>query len=237
MPEKLPDFRAADKNLLANYLHDLHMTRVSGSAVKETSYYPALINLLNGIGKTLKPRVRCILNPANRGAGIPDGGLFSAEQFPRSAAGPALGTLSARGVIEVKGAGEDVGAITQKPQVAKYLEKYRQVLVTNYRHFALVTRGGDGSPVILERYRLAETEASFWQSAASSFQATAEDGERFTDYLCRVMLHAAPVASPREAAWFLASYAREAKARLERPKEAGLPALTTARAGRTRNVS
>src|SRR5882762_4548673 len=31
--------------------------------VKETSYYPYLANLLNAIGKTLKPRVRCIVDP------------------------------------------------------------------------------------------------------------------------------------------------------------------------------
>ena len=27
--------------------------------MKETSYYPALANLLNAVGQTLKPRVRC----------------------------------------------------------------------------------------------------------------------------------------------------------------------------------
>ena len=49
-------------NLLEDYLRELHEIRSSGSAVKETSYYPALSNLLNGIGKTLKPRVRCVIN-------------------------------------------------------------------------------------------------------------------------------------------------------------------------------
>jgi hypothetical protein len=63
-------------NLLEDYLRELHEIRSSGSAVKETSYYPALSNLLNGIGKTLKPRVRCVINIKNRGAGLPDGGFF-----------------------------------------------------------------------------------------------------------------------------------------------------------------
>lgn len=56
-------------NLLEEYLREMFEIRASGSAVKETSYYPALSNLLNGIGKTLKPRVRCVINIKNRGAG------------------------------------------------------------------------------------------------------------------------------------------------------------------------
>ncbi len=53
-------------NLLQDYLTELNEIRSSGSAVKETSYYPAISNLFNGIGKTLKPRVRCIINIKNR---------------------------------------------------------------------------------------------------------------------------------------------------------------------------
>ncbi|MFN2498962.1 MAG: hypothetical protein ABR557_07760 [Pyrinomonadaceae bacterium] len=38
-------------NALENYLEELYATRNSGGAVKETSYYPALSNLLNEVGK------------------------------------------------------------------------------------------------------------------------------------------------------------------------------------------
>ncbi len=68
---------------IATYLQDLRDIRSSGAAVKETSYYGALSNLFNEIGKTLKPKVRCIINLANRGAGLPDGGLFTLDQFQR----------------------------------------------------------------------------------------------------------------------------------------------------------
>ena len=51
-------------------------------------------------------------------------------------------------------------------------------------------------------------------------------GDRFTDYLKRVMLHATPLAAPGDVAWFLASYARDAKARME---ETDLPALDAIR--------
>jgi hypothetical protein len=56
--------------------------------VAETSFYPALERLLSDIGKGLSPKVRCVINLANRGGvGLPDGGLFSAEQFRRATRG------------------------------------------------------------------------------------------------------------------------------------------------------
>jgi hypothetical protein len=70
---------------LETYLSDLYQNRSSGGAVKETSGYPALSQLLNEIGKTLKPKVRCVINLQNQGAGLPDGGLYSAEQFQKRA--------------------------------------------------------------------------------------------------------------------------------------------------------
>jgi len=66
------------------YLRDLRDIRSTGAAVKETSYYSPLANLFNEIGKTLKPKVRCIINLANRGAGLPDGGFFTPDQFQRA---------------------------------------------------------------------------------------------------------------------------------------------------------
>ena len=65
---------------LEAYLSELSANRAAGS-VPETSGYGALATLLNEVGHKLKPRVRCVVNPANRGAGIPDGGLFIANQF------------------------------------------------------------------------------------------------------------------------------------------------------------
>jgi|GEM_PF-1064193 hypothetical protein len=42
-------------NPLGTYLKELSEIRSSGAAVKETSYYGPLANLLNEIGKTIKP--------------------------------------------------------------------------------------------------------------------------------------------------------------------------------------
>jgi hypothetical protein len=212
---------------LETYLRDLYEIRSSGAGVKETSYYAALLSLFNEVGKSLKPRVRCILQLANRGAGLPDGGLFTPDQFQKAvAAEPLPGQLPARGTIEVKGTGDDAWVTAEGDQVTKYWGKYRQVLVTNLRDFVLVGQDAEGRPVKLETYRLAESEAAFWAAAATPRAFAARHGERFLEYLRRVMLHAAALAIPQDVAWFLASYARDAKARIEGVE---LDALTAVR--------
>src|SRR6266478_5157536 len=214
-------------NPLEKYLGDLFEIRSSGGAVKETSGYPALSQLFNEIGKTLKPKVRCVINLQNQGAGLPDGGLYSAEQFQKRAkVEPLEGQLPARGCIEVKSPGEDALVVARGEQVRRYLNRYRQVLVTNYRDFVLVALDRDQNLKIRERFTLAENETDFWRLAAHPQAAAAELGERFVEYLKRVMLHAAPLALPKDVAWFLASYARDAKARIE---SSNLPALITVR--------
>ena len=61
------------------YLSEMCELRSARAGVKEITYYTALANLLDEVGKTLKPRVRCVLQLQNRGAGNPDGGLFTAD--------------------------------------------------------------------------------------------------------------------------------------------------------------
>ncbi|PDV96769.1 type ISP restriction/modification enzyme [Candidatus Chloroploca asiatica] len=214
-------------DIVATYLRDLRDIRSSGSAVKETSFYPALSTLLNAVGAELRPRVRCVLTLKNRGAGIPDGGLFTADQIGRHAPSDAFpAPLPARGVLEVKGAGDDVTTIARSPQVQKYLDGYGQVLVTNYRDFVLVGRDAHGRPLPQERYRLAANEAEFWAQVADPVAFAATHRERLVEYLKRVLLAAAPLTSPADVAWFLASYARDARMRVEHSQ---LPALRQVR--------
>jgi len=210
---------------LETYIKELSQTR--HAAVNETSYYGALANLINDIGKTLKPKVRYVITPKSLGAGLPDGGLYTAQQFQRGAEASFLSTPPERGCVEVKGLGDDVLKIALSAQVEKYLKRYRQALVTNYRDFLLVALDENGKAVNLERYTLAASEAEFWTAAAHTQAMAKEHGDRFTEYLKRVMLHAAPLASPEDVARFLASYARDAKARVEQKKD--LPALNSLR--------
>src|SRR5579863_5576554 len=105
---------------LEDYLRELRDIRRTGSAVPETSYYAALAALLDAAGATLKPKVRCIVNPSH-GAGIPDIGLFTPDQFQKAAAEePLPGTKPARGVVEAKPAGGDVLLTAVGAQVSKY---------------------------------------------------------------------------------------------------------------------
>jgi hypothetical protein len=214
-------------NPLEDYLRELRDIRRSGSAVPETSYYPPLAALFNAVGSTLKPRVRCILNPSH-GAGIPDVGLFTPDQFQKaSAEEPLPGTKPSRGVVEAKPTSDDAFLTADGAQVSKYWKAYRQVLVTNFRDFLLLGADAEGNPVKLERYRLAPNETAFWTAASHPRPIAAEQGEGFVEFLKRVMLHEASLAAPKDVAWFLASYAREALRRVEKRND--VPALSAIR--------
>ncbi|MGH7935151.1 MAG: hypothetical protein ACREQN_18575 [Candidatus Binataceae bacterium] len=212
---------------LEDYLRELRDIRRSGSAVPETSYYPALARLFDAVGATLKPKVRCIVHPSH-GAGIPDVGLFTPDQFQKaSAEEPLPGTKPARGVIEAKPTSDDAFLTADGAQVSKYWTAYRQVLVTNFRDFLLVGADSAGNQVKLEHYRLAPTEAAFWTAASHPHMIAVEQGDAFVEFLKRVMLHAADLAAPKDVAWFMASYAREALRRVEKQRE--VPALAAIR--------
>ncbi len=200
---------------LQTYLTSMLAIKATGAHTKETSFYTPLNNLLDAAGHTLKPHVRCIMQLKNIGAGMPDGGLFTQDQFDKKTHNPKDISSPSRGVVEIKGLAEAVDDTATGVQVDKYWTRYRLVLVTNYRDFLLLGER-DGQRVTLERYTLADSEAAFWQLAAHPHKAATELGPAFADFLARVMLHAAPLSDPKDLAWFLASYAREARYRIER---------------------
>lgn len=219
----------ASGSVLQEYLSELRGIRATGAGVAETSYYPALANLFNALGKTLKPKVRCVMQLRQRGAGVPDGGLFTADQFQRQSDGaPKTGQLPSRGAMEAKGTKPEVKAIAATEQVKGYLNTYGIVIVSNLREFLIVERGQNGLPVERERFVLADDEKDFWQDKAAHPVATAERyGRQFNEFIKRACLHSAPLVSPKDVAWFLASYARDALFRVEQQME--LPALQTVR--------
>jgi hypothetical protein len=216
------------KSPVETYFAALAEIRATGGGVQETSYYPALINLLNAVGHTLKPRVLAISQLRNTGAGNPDAGLFAASQLAKGTLEPLSGQLPERGVVEIKSVAEDGWLTAGGAQVGKYWEKYRRVLVTNYRDFLLVGEDRAGRPAVLDTLRLADSADEFWSQLAQPRAFAQARGERLLEYLTRVLLSAAPLNTPRDVAWFLASYARDARARLaEKPD---LPALAALRA-------
>lgn len=72
----------------------------SGGATGGRSSYGPLANLLNAVGATLKPKVFCVGELADQGAGHPDFGLYAAHQVQRGR--PRQGQVPERGVVEVK---------------------------------------------------------------------------------------------------------------------------------------
>ena len=177
---------------------------------------PASANLLNELGHALRPKVRCIINLANAGAGLPDGGLFTPDQFPKaSAAEPREGQSPAHGGRRSEAALADLRKIARSEQVQRYSAKYGLVLLTNLCEFLLLGRDAQGGLLPMESYVLAADEAAFWALAAHPQKAADAHGAALGEYLKRVMLSSAPLTDPKDVAWFLASYARTAKARVE----------------------
>ena len=195
------------------YLGELRRVRASGGATGERSYYPALAGLLGAVGATLKPKVFCVLELADQGAGHPDCALYTARQVQRGR--PRPGQVPERGVVEVKGVGDNAWLTAESDQVSRYWGRYRLVLVTNLRNFVLVGADGRGGPAKLESYRLAEDADDFWHRVETPRAFAREVGAGLGEYLARALSHRAALAEPKDLAWLLASYARDGLARVE----------------------
>jgi hypothetical protein len=199
---------------LRTYLDGLHAIQTTGEAVRETSYYGQLEALLNDVGRSLAPAVTCVLTTKNRGAGVPDGGLFISREAVRQAGEAALQARAPeRGVMEVKGASEDVTRVARSAQVRRYLNRYGKVLVTTYREFLVVRLDSDGNARAGESFSLAGDEDTFW--ALDAKETEDARGDELVAFLARALLGDAPLSAPADLAWFLAAYARTGLKRVE----------------------
>jgi hypothetical protein len=213
---------------IRTYLQRMAEIRGTGGATSETSYYSALENLLNDLGKLLDPAVVCNGQLKSTGAGHPDFGLYSRRQCINGAPKPGQGEVPERGVIEVKPLGDNSWQTSQSKQATKYFDHYRLVLITNYREFRLIGEDEAGKPIEREFFRLAADEASFWALAAHPQKSAKTHATHLGEFLRRVMMNAAPLTRPGDIAWFLASYARDALATLEEKDATALAPLRTA---------
>ena len=207
------------------YLTDLRRIQASGGATGERSYYGPLENLLNAVGNALKPKVSCVGELADQGAGHPDFGLYAAKQLQKNQ--PREGQVPERGVVEVKSASDDAWLTAESDQVSRYWSRYRLVLVTNTRDFVLVGEDAAGHPATLETFRLAESAEAFTHSLETPRTFAREVGAGLGEYLARTLSHRARLTDPKDLAWLLASYARDALARIEAADNT--PQLTTLR--------
>ena len=209
------------------YFADLGRVRASGGATGERSSYGPLTGLLNAVGATLKPKVFCVQELADHGAGHPDFGLYAAKQVQKGR--PRVGQTPERGVIEVKSVDDDVSPTAEGDQVSRYWGRYRLVLVTNTRDFVLVGEPETGRPAKLETFQLADSAEDFARRLEKPRAFAREVGARLGEYLARALSHRAALAEPKDLAWLLASYARDGLARVEAAGDApSLKAVRTA---------
>ena len=212
----------AARDPLDLFLDAVGQVRRVAAGTPETSYYPAISATLNAVGDTLAPKVLCLHHPSGTRSGIPDFGLFERTTFRKGEAPEWRGGIAPeRGVVEVKGAGHDIAKLLASDQVQqKYLPEHGLVLATNLWQWRLLDAGG-----LRESFDLAEDEAGFWRLAHGPRPQALR--KRFADFLQRCLLWRAPLARPKDVAFFLASYARDAMALME--ERASLPALATLR--------
>ena len=207
------------------YFTDLGLVRASGGATEERSNYVPLANLFNAVGLTLKPKVFCVNELADHGAGHPDFGLYVTKQVKKGL--PRYGQMPERGVVEVKPPDDDAWLTAASDQVSSYWNHYRLVLVTNLHDFVLIGEDSSGHPAKLETFRLAEDVSDFNQKLDKPLAFARKVGAGFGEYLARALSHRATLVEPKDLAWLLASYARDGLARVEAADNT--PSLKTVR--------
>ena len=176
-------------------------------------------------GATLKPKVFCVGELADQGAGHPDFGLYAAKQVQRGQ--PKQGQTPERGVVEVKAPDDDAFLTAAGEQVSRYWHRYRLVLVTNTRDLVLVGEDANGKPAKLEAFRLAESAEDFARGLETPRVFARKVGAGLGEYLSRALAHRAALTEPKDVAWLLASYARDALHRVETAGDA--PSLNAVR--------
>jgi Type ISP C-terminal specificity domain/N-6 DNA Methylase len=215
--------------VVERYLRAVWRIRATGESLEETSYYPALAELLGGIGHSLSPQVITVVNLKNRGGGIPDCGLFTPDQLLRSKPEQALlAQLPARGAVEAKGPKTTLKTLAASSQVRRYANKYRQVLVTNLREFGLITVADGGPPKLSETCSLANSEEAFWNLAHYPASLSADESTGLENYLRRVLARPAPIVDPESIAASLADYAKAARKLLDTAKLGQVAGIKTA---------
>ena len=204
-----------------DYLTELRRIRATGGGTIERPHYPALRDLLNSVGDTLRPKVFSVVELAEQGAGHPDLGLYAAKQMQKGQ--PKQGQAPERGVVEVKAADADAWLTADSSQVSGYWELYRLVLVTNTRDFVLLGEDAHGNPAKLETFRLADSGADFEKKLQHPRAFANAIGPALAEYLGRALSHRAALAEPRDLARLLASYARDGLTRVEAFRRRAIP--------------
>lgn len=188
------------------YFTDMAVLLNSGETTPELSFYSALTNILNEVGKTVSPSFVCIPQPQDIGDGHPDFVLREREQVQ--------GDAPMYGAMEVKSASEDITNPFEDgrrgKQMKKYLKRYGLLTVTNYREFRLFRADDDGMPELLETLTVADSEDTFRDVANQPKKSVNAFGVGMASFLRRVSLEKGTISDPKDVAWLLAKYAESA---------------------------
>ncbi len=221
----MPDVPTRLIPAVETYFAVLHRVRASGGATGERSHYTALDNLLTAVGTTLRPKVFCVPELADQGAGHPDFSLYAAKQGQRGQ--PKQGQTPERGVVEVKGEDDDAFLTATGEQISRYWTRYRLVLVTNTRDFGLVGEDPNGKPAKRETFQLEESAEDFARGLETPRAFAWKMGAGQGEYLRWTLSHRAVLTDPKDVVGLLASYARDALHRVEAAGDA--PSLNAVR--------
>ena len=189
------------------YFKDMAKINDTEIHTDELSFYRPLGNLLNDVGATMIAPVECVEQPRT-GTDRPDFLLLGDEQ----------GARARHGAIEAKGLGVSLSNIfggRHGIQMRKYLASHELLTVTNYREFHLFKKEDGESLEPLETLSIADNEEQFWKIAEKPQKAAREHGVRIWEFLRRSLAHSSFITNPKDVAWFLSSYAREALAKIE----------------------
>lgn len=215
--EKILKLAYSYEQNIKNVLKKIQELYKAGVGVQETSYYPAIIELFNTAGDELKPKVKAISHPKSSGAGIPDIGLFTAEQIDNKKNNNFdQQLLPERGVVEVKGFSEELTTISSSDQVKKYLQTYHFVIISNLKSFQALKLKDNGNFEDLGKFIIFDNVEEL---RIKSIEKIIKEKEGFEAFIKRILLTTAPLKKPQDLAWCLAVYAKEAKARLINAKQ------------------
>ncbi|WP_222298582.1 type ISP restriction/modification enzyme [Rhizobium leguminosarum] len=211
--------------IAGEFFESVRRVHALGAGTPETSYYPALHTLFERVGNSLSPKVLALSQLADAGADSPDYGLFAISQVQKGE--PRKGQLPERGVVELKPVADESLFRSTPDQVSKYFGVYRLVLVSNLRAFQLIGEGPGGDALRLEGFHLADSAVEFWNMVQTPSETAQAVGRALVEYLHRALTQNVALVRPKDVAWFLASYARDALSRVEAAGD--LPALKTIR--------
>ena len=213
--------------IVEEYFDELRKIRLSGGSTDERSNYVPLIEFINAIGSTVRPKIFCVGELADPGVGHPEIGLYTTNQIQQGI--PRDGQKPERGIIEIKSVRENVETISVSDQMSLYQHQYKLVLITNFREFRSIASDSNNSSVRVdsETFVLADNEEEFDTLLKQPRKFAQRVGLSLFEYITRVICQKSVLANPKDVAWLLASYARDGLARVEMADDS--PMLETVR--------